>query len=301
MYDVLIIGGGIAGLSAGMYAGRLKMKTLLLVEARGGTIANTNDITNWPGISKIDGMTLAKQLEQHAKEYAIEIKDTVATEIKKTATGFEVVTPSASYAAKTLLFATGTEVRKLGVKGEAEFANRGVHYCGLCDGFFYTDKTIAVVGGSDSAAKEALLLTQWAKKVYIIYRKDQIRAEPITLEKVKANKKIEIISNTNVMEIVGDDKGVKKLLFDKAHKGSKDFAIDGVFVEIGRVPNSALAKPLGVKLNAAGEIITDKDAKTNVAGIFAAGDVTDISFKQGIVASAEGVTAAYGAYQHLQK
>jgi len=301
MYDVGIIGGGVAGLSAGMYAGRMKLSAVILTELRGGTITTTNEIRNWPGISDIDGVGFAKKLEEHAKEYDVEIKDTSVSEIKKKDEGFEIITPSSSYEAKTLIIATGTDYRKLGIPGEKEYANRGVHYCALCDGAFYKDKTIAVVGGSDSAAKEALLLTQWAKKIYIIYRKEKIRAEPVNLEKVEKNDKIEVINNTNITEIKGTDEGVNKVVLDKEYNGSSELELDAVFVEIGRVPKSEIAKNLGVELNDKGEIKTDKGAKTNIEGIYAAGDVTDAEFKQAIISSAEGVLAAYSAYEYLEK
>lgn len=302
MYDVIIIGGGPAGLSAAMYAGRLRMKTLVLAGLRGGTVVNTNEITNWPGIKAIEGVKLAKQLEEHAKEYGVDIKDTKATAIKKGEKTFVVTTTSEEkYEGKSIIIATGTEVRKLGVKGESEYENRGVHYCALCDGFFYSNKTVAVVGGSDSAVKEALVLTQWAKKVYVIYRREKLRAEPINLERLNSNQKIEVLTNTNVAEIAGDGNGVKFVLLDREHKGSRRLEVDGLFVEIGRVPNSLLAKSLGIRLNDAGEIITDKKARTSVDGVFAAGDVTDSPFKQAITAAAEGVVAAYSACNYAKE
>ncbi|MEM4359995.1 MAG: NAD(P)/FAD-dependent oxidoreductase [Candidatus Bilamarchaeaceae archaeon] len=301
MYDVAIIGGGVAGLSAAMYSGRLRLKTILLTELRGGALATAGEIRNWPGVLRIDGAELAKQLEAHAREYNIEIKDTVVTTIKKSKGGFEIETPSAKYESRSIILATGTSVRKLGIPGEEEFANKGVHYCALCDGYFYTDKTIAVVGGSDSAAKEALILTQWANKVYIIYRKEKLRAEPVTMEQLEKNRKITVIPNTNIVEIKGDEKGVKAVILDKPYNGSKEFPVDAVFVEIGRVAASGLAKALGVKLNESGEVMVDREGKTNVDGVFAAGDVTDTKFKQAILAAASGVAAAFCAYDYLKK
>ena len=300
MHDVIIIGGGPAGLSAAMYAGRLKLKTLILTKERGGTITTTNDIANWPGIKKTDGMTLAKQLEEHALDYSdVEIKDALVVGIKKKNDNFVVATQSGEYEAKTVILAAGTEVRKLGIPGEEEFAGKGVHYCALCDGFFYTDKTVAVIGGSDSAAKEALVLTQWAKKIYIIYRKEKIRAEPVNLDKVEKSDKIEIINNTNVTEIKGKEHA-NTLVLDKEYNGSNELKVDGVFVEIGRVPGTVLVKDVGVKLNDKGEVVINRKSETNVPGFFAAGDITDSTFKQAIVASSEGVTAAYSAYVYLQ-
>ncbi len=300
MYDVAIIGGGPAGLSAAMYAGRLKLKTVILTKERGGTIVNATEVMNWPGIKKIEGALLAKQLEEHALDYSnVEIKDVIVTGIKKKNNDFVVITQNGEYEARSIILAAGTEVRKLGIPGEEKYAGNGVHYCALCDGFFYKDKTVAVIGGSDSAAKEALLLTRWAKKVYIIYRGEKLRAEPINLDKIKSSDKIEVINNTNVVEIKGKET-LEYLVLDKPYKGNKELQIDGVFVEIGRVPATVLVKDTGVELNEKGEVITDKEGRTNAQGIFAAGDITNSKFKQAITAAAEGVIAAYSAYVYLQ-
>jgi thioredoxin-disulfide reductase len=301
LFDVIIVGGGVAGFSAAMYTGRMKLKTLVIVETRGGTIILTNNINNWPGIKTTDGMTLAGQIEAHAKEYNPDILDAKAVKAEKTDSGFVVETVDGKkFEGKSLIIATGATPRKLGVPGEKKLEGKGVHTCALCDGIFYKDKEIAVVGGSDSAAKEALLLTQWAKKVFIIYRKEQIRAEPINLEKILSSEKIEIINNTNVTEFIGEGK-VEKVLLDKEYNGSKEFLIEGVFVEIGHIPNSDLASQLGVELNQKGEIKISRSAHTNVDGVFAAGDVVDTGFKQAIVGAGEAVLAAFSAYEYLQK
>lgn len=303
MFDTIIIGGGISGFSAAMYAGRLKMKTLVVTKIRGGTIILTNEIANWPGIKMIDGIGLAKQVEEHALEYDdVKVEDREVVDVEKTGKGFVVKTSDKEFETKTVIMATGAEHRKLNIPGEKEFTGKGVHTCALCDGYFYKEKTIGVVGGSDSAAKEALLLTQWAKKVYIVYRKEKIRAEPINYDRVqKAIKegKMEIINNTNVVEIKGE-KRVNKVVFDKEYKGKKEFSLDGVFIEIGMIPNSQLAAKLGVKLNAKKEIIINRASETNVKGVFAAGDVVDTKFKQAITGSAEAVLAAYSAYESLK-
>ncbi len=298
-YDLIIIGGGVAGFSAAMYAGRLKVKTLVLVEKRGGTIITTNDIRNWPGIKETDGMTLAKQIEDHATSYGIEIIDGKVTGVQKNKDGFAIKTDGTAYEAKSVIFATGTEMRKLGITGEDEFSGKGVHYCALCDGFFYNGKTIAVIGGSDSAAKEALVLTQWANKVYVIAR-STFHPAPENMERIKQNKKIEVIEGTQVVEITGEKK-VNGIVLDKPYKGNTTLTLDGIFVEVGRTTKSELAKSIGVNLNRKGEIVIDRNARTNITGIYAAGDVTDAEFKQAIVASAEGVVAACSVYEYLNK
>ncbi|HID72344.1 TPA: thioredoxin reductase [Candidatus Micrarchaeota archaeon] len=299
-YDTIIIGGGVAGFSAAMYAGRLKLKTLVIGDVKGGTLITTNDIRNWPGIKVTDGITLAKQVEEHAMEYDIDFKLEKAVSLEPEDSGYVVKTKKESFSTKTVILATGTEVRKLGVPGEKEFDGKGVHYCALCDGFFYKDKVIGVVGGSDSAAKEAILLTQWAKKVYIIYRKENIRAEPFNLEAVNKSDRIEIINNTNVTEILGDDK-VNSVKLDKPYEGKDTLPLDAVFVEIGHIPLSALGKQAGLELNERGEIKINRNCETSMPGVFAAGDVVDDRFKQAIVGSAEGVIAAYSAYEYLRK
>ena len=307
-YDFLIVGGGGTGLAAAMYGARLGMKTLVLGSTHGsespigGVITTTNIVENYPGFIKLTGTEIAKKLEDHARSYdLVEIKTEKVTEVKKLAKCFSVKTDKASYKAKTVLFATGTKWKKLEVPGAKEFENKGVNYCALCDGPLFKDKIVGIVGGSDSAAKDALVLAEHATKVYMIYRGEQIHPEPINLERIKQNKKIEVINNTNVVEVKGD-KLVTSFILDKEYNGSKELKAEGLFVAIGHIILSDLAKPLGVKLNKAGEIIIDhKTSKTNVQGVFAAGDVTDKEFKQLITGVADGCTAAYYAYEYTSK
>jgi thioredoxin reductase (NADPH) len=302
LYDLIIIGAGGTGFAAAMYAGRFNLKTLVIGESIGGTIILTDVVENYPGFKRLTGLELANNIREHAMEYpSVKLEADRVEDVSKTPRGFEVTTlEKKKFEGKTLLFATGTEWKKLGVPGEKEFSNRGVHYCALCDGAFYKDKVLGVVGGSDSAAKEALLLTQWASKVYIIYRGDKIHPEPINDERVKENKKIIVIPHTNVLEIKGEKK-LTHVVLDKAYEGSTDFKIDGLFVEIGHNPLSQLAAKIGVAVDEKKEIIIDRESATNVPGVFAAGDVTNTSFKQAITGVAEGVHAAYSAYECLQK
>ena len=298
-YDIAIIGGGGTGFAAAMYAGRFRMKTVLFTgDLIGGLITWTNDVSNYPGIKKATGPELAKMLEDHAREYESDILNEKVSSIEKSGNGFSISANGKKYKTKTLLFATGTTVRKLNAPGENELANKGVFYCALCDGFIVTDKIAAVIGGSDSAGKDALVLTQYAKKVYIIYRGDEIHPEPINYDRIKANKKIEIITKTNVLKITGKDK-VESITLDKPYKGNTELKLDGVFVAIGHLPNSEMASKLGVKLNEKKEIIIDRESKTNVSGIFAAGDVADTRFKQLITGVGEAVSAVYSAYDFL--
>ncbi|MEE8167793.1 MAG: FAD-dependent oxidoreductase [Candidatus Hydrothermarchaeales archaeon] len=301
VYDILIIGGGVSGFAAAMYAGRFQMKTLVIGETTGGTIILTDLVENYPGFKKLTGMELADKIKEHALAYDVDLLEDKVTKVAKCKEGcYRIMTSKQSFHTKTLIFATGTEWRKLGVPGEKEFANKGVHYCALCDGPFYKGKTIGIVGGSDSAAKEALLLANYGEKVYIIYRGEKIRPEPVNKRRVEENPKIEVINNTNVLEIHGDE-FVRKVIFDKPYKGSTEFILDALFIEIGHIPLSQLAKDIGVETNQKGEIIIDRESKTNLPGAFAAGDVVDTIFKQAITGVAEGVIAAYNAYQYINE
>ena len=299
-YDIAIIGGGCAGLASAMYAGRFNMKTLVLSgDLIGGTITLTDTVENYPGFKKISGLELAKAIKEHALEYEIDLKEETLISVERQKDLFFIKTnENKEYYSKTVLFATGTKFKKLEIKGEDEFLNNGVHYCALCDGFIYKDKVVCVVGGSDSAAKEALLLTQYAKKVYIVYRGDKIRPEPINMKRIEKNKKIEIINKTNIIQIIGN-KNVNKVLLDNLYKGEKELLLDAVFVAVGHIPLSEHAKHLGVKTNKENEIIIDRESKTNIKGVFAAGDVVNTKFKQAIVGVGEGVVGVYSAYTYV--
>ncbi len=307
-FDFLIIGGGGVGLAAAMYSARLGLKTLVLGASYGselpigGVITTTNIVENYPGFIRLTGQELAKKIEEHAKDYdLVTIKEEKVVDIEKHKDCFIVKTTKEKYQALTILFATGTKWRKLDVKGSKEFENKGVNYCALCDGPLFKNKIVSLVGGSDSAAKDALVLAEHAKKVYIIYRGEQIHPEPINMERIKKNKEIEIINNTNITEIKGD-KLVNEIILDKPYKGKKSMKVDAVFVAIGHIALSDLAKKIGVKLDEKNEIIINhKTSETNVKGIFAAGDVTDKPFKQLITGVADGCTAAYSAYEYITK
>ncbi len=298
MYDLIIIGTGCSGFAAAMYAGRFRMKTLILGDLVGGLITWTDNVENYPGFNKISGIDLANKLKEQALQYDIEMKELKVTNVEKTRNGFKVYSDKKSFETKTIIFATGTQVKKLDVKGEIEFHNNGVHYCALCDSYAYQDKVIAVVGGSDSAAKEALVLSEHGKKVFMISRSSTIHPEPINMDRIKKNKKIEIIYNTNILEIKGN-KVVQSITLDKSYKGSKELKLDAVFIAIGHLAMSDLAKNLNVILNNHNEIIIDRESKTNIDGIYAAGDVADTRFKQAIIGVGEAVNAVFSAYNFI--
>ncbi|MBI2043936.1 FAD-dependent oxidoreductase [Candidatus Pacearchaeota archaeon] len=308
-YDFLVIGGGGTGLAAAMYAARLGLKTLVLGHSQGtelpvgGVITTTNVVENYPGFIRLTGHELAKKLEDHARDYdLVNIKQEKAEQVKKTKSGFNVKTNKSEYESKTILFATGTKWKKLpeSVKGSREFENRGVNFCALCDAVLFKNKIVAVVGAGDSAAKDALVLTEHAKKVYMICRGDDIHPEPINYKRVK-ERKIEIISNNNIKEVKGDEI-VRKVILEKPYKGSNELELNGVFVAIGHEILSDVAIELGVMVNDHKEIIINHmTAETNIKGVFAAGDVTDKPFKQLITGVADGCTAAYSAFEYITK
>lgn len=307
-YDFIIVGAGGAGLAAAMYGARLGMKTICFGSSHGtelplgGVITTTNVVENYPGFIRLTGTEIADKIREHAESYPeVTLKEEKVESVKKEGDRFMVKTSEGSYGGKTILFATGTKWRKLECKGSKEYENKGVAYCALCDAPLFKNKVVAVVGGSDSAAKDAMVLAEHAKKVYIIYRGEKIRPEPINYERIMKNKKIEIINNTNILEVKGN-KFVEKVVLDKPYKGSNELELQGVFVAIGHIILSDLAKSLGVKTNEKGEIILDhRTSETSVKGVFGAGDVGDKPFKQLITGVAEGCTAAFSAYEYISK
>ena len=304
MYDVIIIGGGVTAFAAAMYTGRLGMKTLVIGETFGGTIILTDRVENYPGFSRLTGQELADNLKNHALDYKefVEMKEKRVTKIEQRQNDnecFSVWMNEEKVQGKSIIFATGTKWRELKVSGHDEYKNNGVHYCALCDGFFYKGKTVAIVGGSDSAAKEALVLAEHAEKVYMIYRGEKIRPEPVNAKRVENQSKIEIIYKTNITEIKGDDKFVTHVILDNQYNNSNELKLDGVFVAIGHIALSDLARDIGVELNDKGEIKINRKSETNINGFFAAGDVVDTHFKQAIIGVGEGVMAAYNAYEYV--
>jgi len=307
-YDLIVVGAGITGMAATMYAARLELKTLCLGKSSnsempiGGIITTADVIENYPGFVHITGEELANKIKVHALSYPIaSIRAEGVESVKKQKDFFLIKTSEHEYKGKTILFATGTKWRRLECKGSKEFENKGISYCALCDAPLYKNKIVGLVGGSDSAAKDALILSEHAKKVYIIYRREQIHPEPVNMKKIEEKKNIEIINNANILEVRGD-KRVKSIILDRKYNGNNEIALDGIFVAIGHLAISNLAKEIGVKLNEKDEIVIDhKTSKTNIEGVYAAGDVVDKPFKQAITGVAEGCTAAYSAFEYLRK
>ncbi|MFH0955150.1 MAG: FAD-dependent oxidoreductase [Candidatus Micrarchaeota archaeon] len=298
-WDLVIVGYGLTGLAAAMYAGRLELKTVLVGEIPGGLITWTDLVENYPGFKRLTGQELTAKLREHAQEYNVPMDLGKIDSIAKLPNGFfELKSESKTYVSKTVLVATGTKVRELDVSGSKEFKNKGIQFCALCDAPLYKGKDVALIGGSDSAAKEAIVLSRYAKKVYVVYRGKQLRAEPPNMERLKKISNIEYVLETNVAAFKGT-KFLEKIELDKAHNGKKELSVSAAFVSIGHLPLSELAKPLGVKTNSAGEIIVNRNSETNIPGIFAAGDVVDTRFKQAIVGVGEAVSAVYSALQFI--
>lgn len=303
MYDVIIIGAGPAGLTAGIYASRFKLKTLIVGKMPGGYVSESHKIENYPGFKSIKGYELTQKLVEHATSSGVELKTEVVMKIRKLEDGFEITTSSGKkYDGKALILAYGLRRRKLNIPGEDKFLGKGVSYCTVCDATFFRDKTVGVVGGANSAVTGALQLAEVAKKVYLIYRRDKLRADPVLVERVLKNPKIEVIYNTNIIE-VGGKKKLEYVILDNPYKRSKRLRLDGIFIEIGFVPDMFLAEQLGIAKDENGFVKINQDCSTNVKGVFAAGDLTNGSnnIKQIITAASEGAIAAISVYSYLRR
>ncbi len=295
-YDLIVVGAGPAAFGCAIYAVRYNLKTLVIGSIGESQASKASVIQNYPGFNKVQGLELLEKFKEHAESFGTVVKEDEVKRLEKEKNLFKVTTQNNVYFSKTLLISTGTKRRTLNIPGEKEFLNKGVTYCAVCDGPFFKDKTVSVVGGSDAAASTALLLTEYASKVFIIYRKDKLRAKPYLVEKIKKNPKIEVIYNANVVEAYGG-----KFLEGVKLDTGKDVKTDGLFIEIGSVPLSDLARDLGVEFNPDGSIKVNNNQETNVEGVYAAGDVTKSSdaFRQVLVAAAEGSRAANRIYLYL--
>lgn len=302
LYDLIIIGGGPAGAAAGVYAGRKKMKTLLITESFGGQSLVSDDIENWIGTKKITGLELAKTLENHVRAYEnVEIKiPEKAVLVKEIFGGFEISTDKKNaYQSKTLIVTSGGRRRRLNIPGEDKFDGKGVSYCSTCDAPIFKGKEVAVIGGGNAGLEATIDLVPYATKIYLVNRNSELSGDPLTQEEMKKSPKVAIINNAEMQEIFGDQfvSGIKYL--DKQSNQMKELPVGGIFVEIGSVPNSEFMKGL-IEMNKSGEIVVDhKTGATSVPGIFAAGDVTDEIYKQNNISAGDGVAAALSAYNYL--
>jgi len=296
-YDLAIIGSGIVGIASSMYAGRFNLKTAVIGESVGGLIKMADRVENYPGFGNISGTDLVKKMKEHAGDYKENVHF-IEGKIKKIKKYFQLLGDKFKIISKAIIFATGSRWKELRVPGERKFSGKGVHYCGLCDGTLYKNKIVAVIGGGDGAVNEAMLLTRYAKKVFLIVRKDKLKAEPANKKIIQKNKKIEIIYNANVLEILGGAK-VNSIKIDRNYKGKNKISLDAIFISIGQTPRSELAKELKIKLNKSGGIKINRYSETNIPGVFAAGDVTDSEFKQAITGVGEGIHATQKTYEYI--
>ena len=301
-YDVIILGGGPAGISAAIYAARGAAKTAIIdISMLGGQPSNYLELENYPGLGKIGGYDMMEKFEEHADMFNIdkypmqEISNIDLISEPKT-----VETVDTIYKSKTIVIATGAQARKLGIPGEKEFLGRGVSYCAVCDGAFYRDKVVAVVGGGNAAVEEGTYLTKFAKKVYIIHRRDTLRADKIAQERAFKNEKVEFIYDTVPLEIQGND-NVENLVVKNVKTGeTTNLAVDGVFPYIGFTPNIDHINAQ-VEQDEAGFIVTDETMQTSQKGVFAIGDVRTTPLRQVITAAADGAVAGCYAVKYLEE
>jgi thioredoxin reductase (NADPH) len=331
IYDLIIIGAGPAGLTAGIYANRYKLSNLIIGQTLGGTLTYAHNVTNFPGFSSISGVKWAQLASEQLKGLGGKLLSATVSAIIKDKDGFKItLNDGREFKAKTLIIATGSQRKELGISGEKEYLGKGVSYCTTCDAPFFKNKTVAVIGGANAAVSGAIHLAGFAQKVYLIYRKENLRAEPAWIEQALNNPKIEVIYKTNLVKILGtnDFERVSKIKnqiskikntdqksktgittdivagveLDVPYKNSNLLSVDGVFIEIGGLPTSALAASLGIELDETGFIKIDNEGKTKVNGVLAAGDITTTGkiLQQAITACAEGAKAAASAFKFLK-
>ena len=301
IYDVIIAGAGPAGMTAAVYASRANLDTLMIERGiPGGQMANTEDVENYPGYESILGPDLSTKMFEHAKKFGAEyaygdIKEVIDNGDYKT-----VVAGSKTYQTKALIITTGAQYKKLGIEGETELGGRGVSYCAVCDGAFFKQKNLVVIGGGDSAVEEGIYLTRFADKVTIVHRRDQLRAQKIIQQRAFENDKIDFIWDTVVNKINGPEGKVSSVSLENLETGEQyDFEADGVFIYIGMVPLSEPFKSLGIT-NEDGYIPTNEHMETEIPGIFAAGDIREKTLRQIVTATGDGSIAAEAAIKYIE-
>jgi len=302
VWDVLIVGAGPAGLAAGIYAGRSELQTVIIDRLPGGQLLITEEIENYPGFYEgITGFELSEKLRQHAEKFGARLESGhTVLEVTQDGELFKVKSDYGEFSGKTLIWAAGSNPKKLGVPGESVFVGRGVSYCAVCDGAFFKDRVVAVVGGGDSALEEALYLTKFARKVYLIHRRDKFRAVRIIQQRVSKSDKIEPLLNKVVTSINGKDFVESLTLRDVISGQETELPVDGVFIFIGNEPNTAPIAHL-VDTDPGGFVITDEEMRTKTPGLFAAGDVRSKPLRQVVTAAADGAVAAMSATKYLEE
>jgi len=302
MKDLIIIGGGIAGLTAGLYAQRGGLDSILFEKMfAGGQAATTYLIENYPGfVEPISGPEFASQLESHAKKFGLPILYDEVVEFNLDKDVKRVITNKESYEAKTIILAMGAQPRTLGLPNEDKFRGKGISYCATCDGFFYKDKNVAVVGGGDTALSDAIYLSGYAKKVYLIHRRDELRGSQILQDRLFEKDNIEVVWNGVVTDILADDKVEGLIVQDVLSKEKTKLAVDGMFVAIGIVPNNELVRGK-IDMTESGFVIADENMNTSEKGVFVAGDLRQKTLWQLVTAAADGALAATSAQNYIIK
>jgi len=299
-YDIIIIGAAAAGMPAAIYAKRFGLHTLVIGAEVGGLLNESHNVENYPGFPSISGFELMQKFKEHVESVGVEIKQEWVTKLEKSEKGFAVITDKETYQAQALILTMGSKHRKLGVPGEEEFAGKGVSYCPTCDAAFFKDVPVAIIGGGDGAASAANLLAEHASKVYVLVRKDHMRAEPINKRKLEQNQKVEILYETKPVEFVGE-KLMTGIRLSKPYNGEEILPVEGAFIMIGADPQTAMAESIGVKLDERKQMIIDDESRTSVPFVYAAGDAANKKHKQAITGAAEGVKAAFSAYEDIRK
>ncbi|MQG39353.1 MAG: thioredoxin reductase [SAR202 cluster bacterium] len=301
-YDVLIAGQGAAAFAAGLYTARYQMKSIIVGETFGGETATGGLIENYPGYSEIDGFDLMMKFREQVASYDVPILDDKVSAVKKDSNDFQIETESGEkYIASSVILGIGRERRKLGLQNEDEWTGKGVSFCSTCDAPLHRENIVAIVGGGNAAIEGAVLLSKYASTVYLIYRRNKFtRPEPVNLKLLNDSKNIIQLLDTNVTSLLGDD-GLNEISIDKPYNNSTNLNVDGLFIEIGADPRVEIPIQLGINLNEKNEVIVNNEMETNVAGILAAGDLTDASgdLKQTITAAAQGAIAAKSAYTYV--
>ena len=299
--DVVIIGGGPGGYTAAIYTARARMNPLVMAASPGGQLNLTTEVGNFPGFpEEIQGPDLMKRMEAQAKVYGAETVQKTVTAVDLSSSPFVVKSDGESFKCRSLIIATGSNPRKLGIPGEQEYSGKGVSYCATCDGFFFKDQVIAVVGGGDTALEEALFLSRFGTKIHLIHRRDKLRASVFMQGQAEANNKISFILDTVVEEVLGDPgKGITGLRLKNVKTGDGGaLPVGGLFVAIGHTPNSGLFKGQ-LELDEKGYIVVDERQRTNVPGVFVAGDVADHVYRQAVTAAGTGCRAAIEAERYV--
>jgi thioredoxin reductase (NADPH) len=299
MYDLIVIGSGPAGMAAAIYAKRAQLNFVILERTfAGGQIINTYEVENYPGIKTLSGMDLSNMFREHVESLGASIDSDDVVSLNISGKVKKVITTKNTYETKTIILATGATWKKLGAEGEEKFTGRGVSYCATCDGAFYKDKEVVVVGGGDVAVEDAIYLARICKKVYLVHRRDELRAVKGLQERLFTNKNVEILWDSELDEIYGDEFVEGVTIYNNKSKDKTNIKIDGVFVAVGTIPNSQLLNGK-VEMDDNNWVITDEWSMTNVKGVFAAGDVRKKVLKQVITAASDGAIATYGAERFI--